>query len=67
MPEHYTKNVIADTHWCAKCQRHTQHRVDAGRLGPCIDPQHPVASLTKAQEKRRKDAEKKRQNPSLFE
>jgi hypothetical protein len=38
MPEHYTKNTLECTAWCAKCQRNTQHRVDGGRRGPCIDP-----------------------------
>jgi ribosomal protein L44E len=66
MSEHYTKNVIADTTWCAKCQRHTLHRVDSGRLGPCIDPKHPVPAITKKQEKRRREQEKERQQPRLF-
>jgi hypothetical protein len=42
MPEHYTRNTISATCWCAKCGRMTDHRVDDGRRGPCIDPNHPV-------------------------
>lgn len=67
MAEHYTKNTEECTAWCAKCQRHTQHRVDGGRRGPCIDPAHPVQQLTQAQQRRREAAEKKRRQPDLFE
>lgn len=66
MPEHFTKNTEECTAWCPKCQRETQHRVDDGRRGPCIDPGHPVQVFTKAQQRRREAAEKKRQNPELF-
>jgi hypothetical protein len=40
MTEHYTRNTLECTAWCARCQRMTQHRVDGGRKGPCIDPKH---------------------------
>jgi hypothetical protein len=40
MPEHFTKNTLGCTAYCRKCQRNTQHRVDGGRRGPCIDPDH---------------------------
>jgi hypothetical protein len=40
MSEHFTKNTLECTAYCKKCQRHTQHRVDGGRQGPCIDPDH---------------------------
>lgn len=51
------------------------HRVDhppagqkgGGRQGPCIDPAHPVQELSQKQQKRIAAAEKKRQNPDLFE
>lgn len=41
MSEHYPRNTEECTAWCKKCQRFTQHRVDSGRKGPCIDPNHP--------------------------
>lgn len=41
MPEHYTRNTESVTAWCAKCQKMTTHRVDGGRRGPCLDPEHP--------------------------
>lgn len=66
MPEHYTKNTEECTAWCAKCQRMTQHRVDGGRRGPCIDPAHPYRELSKAQEKRRAAEQHAKQNPKLF-
>jgi len=49
MPEHYTRDTISCTVWCAKCGRMTEHRVDDRRRGPCmgclakpIEPQKPV-------------------------
>lgn len=36
MSEHYTKNTVSATAWCAKCGKPTEHRVDSGRLGPCL-------------------------------
>lgn len=35
MAEHYTKNTVAVSVYCAKCGRNTDHRVDGGRRGPC--------------------------------
>jgi len=67
MPEHYTKNTLECTAWCAKCQKQTQHRVDGGRRGPCIDPAHPVQELSSDQIRRRKKAEEEKKNPRLFE
>lgn len=34
-PEHYTKNTVEASIWCNKCGKHTMHRVDSGRRGPC--------------------------------
>lgn len=66
MPEHYTKNTEECTAFCKKCGRMTQHRVFDGRRGPCIDPDYPVQELTKAQQKRRNQQEKEKQQPDLF-
>jgi hypothetical protein len=41
LAEHYTRNTLECTAWCKKCQKMTQHRVDSGRKGPCIDEKHP--------------------------
>ena len=65
MPEHYTRNTIECTAWCAKCQRMTQHRVDGVRRGPCIDPKHPVQQMTKTQQRKRDKAWQEAQNPTL--
>jgi ribosomal protein L44E len=40
MAEHHTRNTLEVTKYCPQCQQNTQHRVDGGREGPCIDPQH---------------------------
>lgn len=42
MSEHYTRNTTEATAWCNKCNRMTQHRVDSGRRGPCLEHQTPV-------------------------
>jgi hypothetical protein len=60
MPEHYTRNTLECTAWCAKCQKMTQYRVDGGRRGPCLE--HEAPKLSKAQEARqRKAAQEARQ------
>lgn len=40
--EHYTRNTETVTAYCLKCRAFTEHRVDQGRKGPCLDPAHPV-------------------------
>ena len=37
MTQHFTRNTISISAWCPKCQKHTQHRVDDRRKGPCLD------------------------------
>jgi len=54
MPEHYTRNTIECTAWCTKCQKMTQHRVDGGRRGPCLE--HEAPKFSKAQEARQRKA-----------
>ncbi len=48
MTEHFTRNTETATVWCAKCGRSTEHRIDDGRVGPCLDEGHPPP-LPKAQ------------------
>lgn len=36
MSEHYTKNTVEVSVYCAKCGKDTEHRVDGGRRGPCL-------------------------------
>jgi hypothetical protein len=42
MVEHFTRNTETATAWCAKCGRSTEHRVDGGKIGPCLDANHPA-------------------------
>lgn len=42
MPEHYTRNTLTATCWCNKCGRNTEHRIDDGRRGPCLEHSVPV-------------------------
>jgi hypothetical protein len=65
MPEHYTKNTLECTAWCKKCQRNTQHRVDGGRRGPCLE--HQAEGPSKKQIAQEKKREKAAMNPRLFE
>jgi ribosomal protein L44E len=37
MPEHYTKDTVQVSVWCNPCNKHTMHRVDHGRRGPCLE------------------------------
>jgi hypothetical protein len=37
MAKHYSSNTVSVSHWCNKCSKHTQHRIDNHRLGPCLE------------------------------
>ncbi len=37
MTQHFTRNTVSAAHWCGKCQKSTQHRIDDRRVGPCLD------------------------------
>jgi len=37
MPEHYQRNVISVYKWCNHCNQKTPHRVDAKRIGNCMN------------------------------
>jgi hypothetical protein len=41
MTQHFTRNTVEASAWCAICKKRTMHRVDAdemqGRLGPCLE------------------------------
>ena len=72
MPEHYTKNTLECTGWCNPCGKFTQHRVDGGRRGPCLDCILKRKVESEAEHLRQKKAEEERveqerQNPRLFE
>lgn len=54
MTEHYTRNTESVIAWCAKCQRMTQHRVDDGRRGPCLEHQTPVREKKEKRESAQK-------------
>ena len=36
MSEHYSKQTVSVSAPCFKCMKPTEHRVDSGRLGPCM-------------------------------
>ena len=37
MTEHFTRNTVSAAFYCSKCGKQTQHRIDDGRKGPCLD------------------------------
>lgn len=37
MTEHFTRNTVSAPFHCGKCAKVTQHRIDSGRKGPCLD------------------------------
>jgi hypothetical protein len=46
--EHFPKSTLTATAWCAKCSRSTEHQIDDGRVGRCLDAAHPAPPLPKA-------------------
>ena len=72
MPEHYTRNTLEATCWCKKCYAMTQHRVDDGRRGPCLDCleklriKNEIARIQRGLKEEQK-REREKRNPKLFE
>jgi ribosomal protein L44E len=58
MTQHFTRATVSASFYCGKCSRFTQHRIDSGRKGPCLEcierleEQH-AAAPPKAEEKQR--------------
>jgi hypothetical protein len=53
MPEHYTRNTISVWLWCDKCRSLTEHRVDDGRRGPCLEHSAPTQEKRPVEEKQK--------------
>lgn len=70
-PEHYTRNTEEATCWCNPCNAMTQHRIDDGRRGPCLDCMRKREASNEVERIRRglaaeEKAEQEKQNPKLF-
>ena len=37
MTQHFTRNTVSAPFHCGKCRKTTQHRIDGGRKGPCLE------------------------------
>ena len=37
MTQHFTKRTVSASFYCGKCGKFTQHRIDSGRKGPCLE------------------------------
>jgi ribosomal protein L44E len=61
--EHYTRSTISAEAWCAKCQKHTQHRVDDCQKGPCLEC---IARLEKEYAVKKSKPEKQMEQMKLF-
>jgi len=61
--EHYTRNTISASSWCAKCQKRTQHRIDGVRKGPCLDC---IAKLEQQHAQRRVKPQEEERQQELF-
>lgn len=54
MTQHFTRSTVSASFYCSKCGRFTQHRIDAGRKGPCteciarLEQSHGAAPKVKA-------------------
>jgi hypothetical protein len=35
--QRFTRSTVSAAHWCGKCGKSTQHRIDGVRLGPCLE------------------------------
>jgi ribosomal protein L44E len=71
VPEHYTKNTLECTAYCNRCGGDTQHRVDDGRRGPCLECIRKLELKNEFERIKRgieeeERAEKDRMNPKLF-
>jgi hypothetical protein len=55
MPEHYTRNTTSVWLWCDKCRRLTEHRVDDGRRGPCLEHSVQVKEKVAPADDKQKD------------
>jgi ribosomal protein L44E len=63
MTEHYSKQTVSVSAYCSKCKRHTQHRVDDHRKGPCLEC---VAKLDVAHAEKEIEARRAARQQSLF-
>ena len=36
-PAHDAAPPVSASHFCTKCQKYTQHRIDSHRKGPCLE------------------------------
>lgn len=35
--QHYTRNTVEASAWCAPCRKMTMHRIDGVKLGACLE------------------------------
>lgn len=65
MSEHFTRATVSAAFHCGKCGKQTQHRIDRGRKGPCLDciakleAQHAVIDIDELRRKLRAEPEQK--------
>ncbi|HZW05358.1 MAG TPA: hypothetical protein VFF58_00490 [Candidatus Nitrosotalea sp.] len=63
MTQHFTKLTVSAAFYCGKCGKSTQHRIDQGRKGPCLnciaklEAQHNVIDIDELRRKLRTEPE----------
>jgi hypothetical protein len=56
--QHFTRLTVSAAFYCGKCGHTTQHRIDKGRKGPCLEC---IAGLNKLHEQAPKPEAEKQQ------
>jgi ribosomal protein L44E len=37
MTQHFTRSTVSASFYCGYCKKTTQHRIDSGQKGPCLE------------------------------
>lgn len=54
--QHFMRNTVSASCWCARCSKMTQHRIDGVKRGPCLACVDKLA--LDIEESRRRETEK---------
>lgn len=63
MTQHFTRSTVSASFYCSKCGKMTQHRIDGGRKGPCLEC---IAKLEKLYQQH-EEFERERKSQSAFD
>ena len=63
MTQHFTRSTVSAAFYCSKCAKVTQHRIDDGRKGPCLECISKLEKLYQQHE----DFERELKNQGAFD